>query len=84
MSLTIQTIIGKKYAIYLPRAVVEALDLREGERVLLRVAGNTLTLEVLQDPIKLALSGKKFASVKPEQVEMISLEEQAGHVKGSP
>jgi len=84
MSLTIETFIGKKYALYLPKAVVKALNLREGERVLLRVAGNTLVLEVIQDPIQLALSGKKFASVTPEQVEAISLEEQARHIEGSP
>jgi len=63
MSLTIQTFIGKKYAIYLPKAVVKALNLSEGERVLLTVAGNSLVLEFLQDPIQLALSGKKFASL---------------------
>jgi len=83
VSLTIETFIGKKYALYLPKAVVKALNLKEGERVLLRVAGNTLVLEVLKDPIQLALSGKKFASVTPEQVEAISLEEQASHVEGS-
>jgi AbrB family looped-hinge helix DNA binding protein len=76
--------VGKKYTIYLPKAIVEAIGLREGERVLLRVAGNTVILESLQDPIKLALSGKKFASIKPEQVEAISLEEQASHAKSSP
>jgi len=83
MSLTIETFIGKKHAIYLPKAVVKALNLKEGERVLLRVAGNTLIIEVLQDPIQLALSGKKFASITPEQVETISLEEQASHIEAS-
>ncbi len=77
MSLTVEARVGKKYAIYLPKAVVEATGLKEGERVLLRVAGNTVVLESLQDPIELALSGKKFASIKPEQVEEISLGEQA-------
>jgi len=76
--------VGKKYAIYLPKAVVEALGLKEGERVLLRVSGNALVLETLQDPIQLALSGKKFASITPEQVEAISLEEQRSKAKGSP
>lgn len=76
--------VGKKYAIYLPKAVVEAIGLREGDKVLLRVAGNTVVLESLQDPLELALSGKKFASIKPEQVEAISLEEQASQVKSSP
>lgn len=84
MSLTIESRVGKKYAVYLPKAVVEALGLKEGERVLLRVSGNTLVLETLQDPVELALSGKKFASITPEQVEAISLEEQARQVKGSP
>lgn len=60
MSLTVETLIGKKYAIYIPKAIVKALNLKEGERVLLRVAGNTLILEVLQDPIQLALSGKNL------------------------
>lgn len=83
MSLTVETRVGKKYTIYLPKAVVEATGLREGGRVLLRVAGNTVILESLQDPIELALSGKKFASMKPEEVEAISLEEQASHAKSS-
>jgi hypothetical protein len=52
--------------------------------VLLTAAGNTLILESIKDPIQLALSGKKFASIKPEQVEAISLEEQAGRIKNSP
>lgn len=84
MDLAVEARVGKKHAIYLPKAVVEATGLREGERVLLRVAGNTVVLESLRDPIELALSGKKFASIRPEQVEAISLEEQASHAKSSP
>ena len=84
MSLVIKARIGKKYAIYLPKAVVKARDLKEGEKVLLRVSGHTLTIEKLQDPIQLALSGKKFAHITPEQVEAISLEEQEKHVKNPP
>jgi len=60
------------------------LGIKEGERVLLRVAGTTVILESLQDPIRLALSGKKFASIKPEQVEAISLEQQTSHAECSP
>jgi len=84
MGLTVEARVGKKHAIYLPKAVVEATGLGEGERVLLRVIGNTVVLESLQDPIKLALSGKKFASITPEQVEAISLEGQAGRAESSP
>lgn len=83
MSLVIETRIGKKYTLYLPKAVVEALNLKEGERVLLRVSGNTLILETLPDPVQLALHGDKFASITPEQVERISLEEQKGITESS-
>ena len=81
--MTIEARVGKKYAIYLPKAIVKALSLNEGDRVLLSVSGNTLIIEKLQDPIQLALYGKKFASITPEQVEAISLEEQRKY-KGSP
>lgn len=63
---------------------MKALNLAEGERVLLSVAGGTLVLESLQDPIQLALSGKKFASVTAKQIEEISLEQQRRHAKSSP
>ena len=68
--------VGKKYAIYLPKTIVEAAGLKEGEKTLLRVIGDTVVLESIRDPLELAISGKKFASVKPEQVEAISLEKQ--------
>jgi hypothetical protein len=58
--------------------VVNALNLEEGAKVLLKVTGTTVVLETLQDPIQLALHGKKFASITPEKVEAISLEEQRG------
>jgi AbrB family looped-hinge helix DNA binding protein len=84
MSLTIEGYIGKKYAIYLPKAVVRVLGLREGGKVILKVSGNSLILEPLQDPIQLALSDKKFASMTLKQIEAISLEEQGKYVEDSP
>ncbi|MEM2927279.1 MAG: AbrB/MazE/SpoVT family DNA-binding domain-containing protein [Candidatus Bathyarchaeia archaeon] len=83
MGLKTEARIGKKYALYLPKAVVQALGLREGDRILLRISGKALVLETLQDPIKLALSGSKYASINPEQVEAISLEEQGRYFEGS-
>ena len=83
LSLTVQVKVGKKYAIYLPRAIVRALNLKEGGKVLLRLSATTVILEPLQDPVHLALSGRKFASITPEQVERISAEEQATHLKSS-
>lgn len=69
--------VGRKYAVYLPRAVVEAVGLREGDGLLIRVEGGRIVLELVRDPIRLALAGRKFASVSPEEVEAVSLEEQA-------
>lgn len=83
MSLVVRTKIGRKFTVYLPKAIVEALDLKEGERVLLKVMGNALMLESLKDPIQLALSDEKFASITPEQAEAISVEEQTKYVKDS-
>jgi predicted nucleic acid-binding protein len=38
-------------------------------------------LESVQDPLQLALSSKKFASVDPEEIEKTSIREQARTVK---
>ena len=58
--------------------MIKALDLKEGGKILLKVAGRSVVLESVQDPIQLALHGKKFASFTPNKVEAISLEEQQG------
>jgi hypothetical protein len=47
----------------------------------LTVTGTSVVLESLQDPIQLALDGKKFASITPEKVEAISLEEQRSNTE---
>jgi len=83
LGLTVEVRVGEGDAIYLPKAVVEAMGLREGSRVLLRVSGDTLIVEALQDPILLALSGRKFARIDPEEAEAISLGEQAKRTEGS-
>jgi bifunctional DNA-binding transcriptional regulator/antitoxin component of YhaV-PrlF toxin-antitoxin module len=76
LSLTTEVRVGKKYVIYLPKVMVQALKLKEGGKALLTLTGNRVVLEKLQDPLQLALEGKKFASITPEKVEAISLEEQ--------
>ncbi|MBS7659062.1 AbrB/MazE/SpoVT family DNA-binding domain-containing protein [Candidatus Bathyarchaeota archaeon] len=83
MNLTIEARIGKKYVICLPKAVVKALNLKEGEKVLLKVSDNSLILEPIQDPIQLALLSNKFASITLKEIEAISLEEQRKYIKDS-
>ena len=76
MSQTFETNIGRKYAIHLPKPVVKALNLKEGDKILLRVYGTSLLQESVQDPLQLALSSKKFASVEPEEIEKTSFRVQ--------
>jgi len=63
--------------------IVKALNLKEGSKILLRVSGSSLVLESVQDPLQLALSSKKFASVDPEEIEKTSLREQGRTVKNA-
>ncbi|MEM2901630.1 MAG: AbrB/MazE/SpoVT family DNA-binding domain-containing protein [Candidatus Bathyarchaeia archaeon] len=84
MGLIVKAKVGRKYAVYLPKILVEAAGLKEGEKILLRLVGGSILIEAVKDPITLALEGWKFASVKPEEVEAISVEEQEKYVKGSP
>ncbi len=84
MGLSLGARIGKKNAIYLPKAVVEATGLKEGGKILLRVMDKTVVVEPLMDPLELALSIEKYATIDSERIEAISVEEQGTRVKGSP
>lgn len=50
---------------------------------MLTVVGRNVVIENVEDPIDLALSAEKFASMNPDQVEEISLEEQRVRPKSS-
>ena len=76
LSLKVSARIGKKYALYLPKSVVDLLKIREGDKVKISVEGKKMIVEIIRDPIDLALHGKKFAKISAEEVERISLEEQ--------
>ena len=82
LSLEVSARIGKKYALYLPKSVVDLLKIREGDKVKISVEGKKMIVEIIRDPIDLALHGKKFAKISDEEVERISLEEQ-GKYEGS-
>jgi len=84
LSLTLLISIGKKYTIYLPKLVVNTLGIKEGDKVILKVSEGRIIIEPLKDPIELALSEDKFACVKPEEIEVVSTEEQQKYIKSSP
>ncbi|OGD48272.1 hypothetical protein A3K69_00310 [Candidatus Bathyarchaeota archaeon RBG_16_57_9] len=83
MGLSVESRVGKKNAIYLPKAVVEATGLKEGDKIMLRVTDKTVVVEPLMDPLELALSSNKYAVIDPEQIEAISVEEQGTQPKGA-
>jgi AbrB family looped-hinge helix DNA binding protein len=76
MTLSIEAKIGKRFAIYIPKAIVEKLGVMEGDKIMLKLEKNKIIIETIKDPIEIALKDKKFARLTQEEVEKISLEEQ--------
>ncbi len=75
--------VGKKYAIYLPRAVVRAAGIKEGERVSFKVAEGKIAMEIIQNPLDLAIHGRKFASLSAKEAEETSVTEQAKYTESA-
>ena len=68
--------LGRKYTIYLPKNVVNALNLREGDKLVLKVIGNKIVLEKSESFFKKALETRKIIELTPEEVEEASVEMQ--------
>jgi len=78
MSQEVEVKVEKKFALHIPKAIAEQLDLREGGKMSLCIEDNKLILEPIgiTNAVELAVKGKKFASVSFEEIEKISQEEQ--------
>ncbi|MCC6059628.1 MAG: AbrB/MazE/SpoVT family DNA-binding domain-containing protein [Thermofilum sp.] len=68
--------IGRKYAVYLPRSVVEELKLKEGEKLVLTVEGESIVLRRLPDFFEEARRSPKRLRLAPEEFERASAEAQ--------
>ena len=68
--------LGKRNAVYIPKRFVDELEIRPGDRIQLSLEDRILRMEILEDPLRLAIKGRRFASITPEEVESISMEEQ--------
>jgi len=66
----------KKGAIYLPKQVIERLNISEGDKVLMKIEGNRLVLEFIPDPLSLALRIKKWTKTTVKEFEKESEREQ--------
>jgi len=67
---------SKKFTLYLPRAIVKAAGVREGNVLRVKVDGSRIILEPILDPFDFALKGPKFAKVTFEEFEKESEELQ--------
>ena len=77
MKSEIKVRISKKFTLYLPKAVVEAVGLKEGDFVKIKVNGSKIILEPIPNPFDLALKGPKFAKITFEEFEKESEEMQS-------
>jgi len=72
--------VGRKYAIYLPKGVVERLGISEGDEAILTVRGE----EIVIKPVKRLLrSVKAWSSVSFEEVEEVG-ESLSREILGKP
>ena len=65
--------------IRIPKAISEAVGISEGDYVVLRVEGNRIVIERVEDPFEYALRVRKFAEVTFEEFERESEEVQNGN-----
>ncbi len=67
-----QTIqVGKKYAIYLPKKIVEEVGIKEGDVLIVQVRGKDIILKRVEKELKIA---KPWARIKAEEVEKVGEE----------
>ncbi len=67
-----QTIrVGKKYAIYLPKKIVEEVGIKVGDSLIAQVRGREIVLKHVEGKLRVA---KPWSKVKPEEVEEVGEE----------
>ena len=76
MSIVVETRVGKKRVIVIPKPIAEAVKIEEGQRVRIIASGDKIIIEPVRDAIWLALYGKKIGRITPEELEEESLREQ--------
>ncbi|ABN69439.1 transcriptional regulator, AbrB family [Staphylothermus marinus F1] len=76
MSVVVETKVGRKRVIVIPKAVAEAVKIREGQRVRVMAVGDKIVIEPIRDAVWLAIHGKKIGKIMPEELEEESILEQ--------
>ncbi|RLE86250.1 MAG: AbrB/MazE/SpoVT family DNA-binding domain-containing protein [Thermoprotei archaeon] len=70
--------LSKKNTLYIPKSIAEAVGIREGSVLRLRVEGCRIIIEPIPDAVELSLRGEKVARVSLEELEAESVERQEG------
>ena len=64
-----QTIqVGKRYAIYLPKKIVEEMGIKEGDVLIAQIRNRELILRRVEKELKIA---RPWSRVRPEEVEEV-------------
>ena len=74
--MTYEVKLGKRNALYLPKQVVKALGIKEGDLLKLEVKEGKIIVKPIPDPFTLALKTPKFAKTTVEEFEKESEEIQ--------
>jgi len=69
--------VGKRYTLYPPKELLEAIGVKEGDLVVYRVENGKLIVEPLTNPFEYALKVKKWAKTSLEEIEEFSSKLQA-------
>ena len=76
MSVIVETKIGKKRVIVIPKVIADAVKIREGQKVRIMAVEDKIVIEPVRDAVWLALYGRKIGKIFPEEIEEESLHEQ--------
>ncbi len=76
MNRVIRVRVGKKYALYLPKFVVEKLGIKEGDDLVIILKDDSLVLRKTVDFFETSFKVEKKTKLKPEEIEEASVEMQ--------
>ncbi|MCE4621022.1 MAG: AbrB/MazE/SpoVT family DNA-binding domain-containing protein [Desulfurococcales archaeon] len=82
MGLVVETRVGRKRVIVIPKAIADAVGISEGQKVRVMAVGDKIVIEPVRDAVWLALYGRKIGRILPEELEEESIVEQERLSKG--
>ncbi|RLG75589.1 MAG: AbrB/MazE/SpoVT family DNA-binding domain-containing protein [Thermoprotei archaeon] len=69
--------VGKRYVLYPPKELLEAIGVKEGDLILYRIEDGRLVVEPVINPFEYALKVKKWAKTSLKEIEEFSSKMQA-------